>query len=190
EGSVKNVAEAAMREIIGKTDFEYARTSGRTQLASSAQKLIQSILDDYQSGIEIVNVNLQQVDPPERVLDAFRDVQAARADKESKINEGTAYLNETLERAQGQAEQITKSAEAYKEEVIARAQGDAERFLLVYQEYANAKDITKRRIYLQTMEEIMGDLNKILIEPGESTSQGVLPYLPLDTLKPKAAQNN
>ncbi len=187
ERSVKNVAEAAMREIVGKTDFEYARTSGRTILANNAKDLIQKTLDGYQSGIEIVNVNLQQVDPPEKVLGAFRDVQAARADKESRINEATAYLNEIIERAQGQSEQITQSAQAYKEEGVARAEGDAERFLLVLGEYKNAKDITKRRIYLQTMEEIMASVNKVLIENGPE-GQSVLPYLPLDGLSSKKAQ--
>ena len=181
QGSVKNASEAAMREIIGKTDFEYARTAGRTQLSLQAKELIQNILDQYQAGIEVLTVNLQSIDPPSVVLGAFRDVQAAKADKERAINEATAYLNEAVERARGEAEQITQSAEAYKEEQIAIAEGDAERFLSIYEEYRQAKSITKRRIYLQTMEEILQNMNKILIEEN-ANGQGVVPYLPLDRL--------
>ena len=182
--TVKDAGEAAMREIIGKSGFEYARTSGRADIANQTKGLIQSILDSYGAGINVVNVNVQKVDPPSNVIEAFRDVQAARADQERVINEAQAYRNEVTERAQGQAEQFIQAAEAYKAEKIARADGDASRFLQVYEEYKNAKEITKRRIYLETMEEILENMDKVLIENGENGA-GVLPYLPLNELTGK-----
>lgn len=183
--TVRDAAEAAIREIIGQRDFEYARTVGRGEIAQETQNLIQTVLDDYQSGIAITNVQLQAVDPPEQVLDAFRDVQAARADAERAINEATAYRNEVTQRAEGQAQQITQAAEAYKQERIAGATGDAQRFVSIYNEYVNAKEVTKRRIYLQTMEEILSNMNKVLIDNNGGNGaggSGVLPYLPLDSL--------
>ena len=178
--AVRKASEAAIREVVGKTPFEFARTVGRGQVAGQVQDLIQSILDDYKSGISVTNVQLQKVDPPATVIDAFRDVQAARADAERAINEATAYLNEVTNRAEGQAQQILQGAEAYKQERTAAADGDAQRFLSIYNEYVDAKDVTKRRIYLQTMEEILRNMDKVLID-GQNGS-GVLPYLPLDKL--------
>lgn len=188
ETAVKNASEAAMREVIGKTAFEFARTAGRGEVAAEVQDLLQQILDEYGAGILIQNVQIQKVDPPAAVIDSFRDVQAARADKERAINEATAYLNELTERAQGQAEQITRAAEAYKAERVAQATGDSQRFLAIFQEYKNAKDVTKRRIYLQTMEEILEGMDKVLIDSGTSGS-GVVPYLPLNELnRPRETQ--
>lgn len=181
ETSVKDASEAALREIIGKTDFEFARTVGRARVGSEVQELIQSILDEWGAGILVQNVQIQKVDPPSEVIDAFRDVQAARADKERAINEAQAYLNELTERAQGEAEQIIRASEAYKAERVAQATGDAQRFLAIYEEYKQAKDVTTRRIYLQTMEEILAGMDKVLIDNGEGGS-GVLPYLPLNEL--------
>ncbi len=180
EESVRVAAEATMREIIGKNEFEYVRTTGRSVLAEQARQLLQKIMDDYSSGIEIVNINLERVDPPATVLDAFRDVQAARADKERSINEATAYLNEQLEKARGEGQQITQSAEAYKEEKISQAKGDSERFVQIYQEYAQNKTITRRRIYLETMEAVMGGTNKIIMDD----KGGVNSYLPLNNILP------
>ncbi len=179
--TVRNAAEAAIREVVGRSEFEFARTVGRGEIAGNVQTFIQEILDEYEAGISVTNVQLQKVDPPASVIDAFRDVQAARADAERAINEATAYLNEVTQRAAGQALQVEQAAEAYKQEKIAAATGDSERFVLIYDEYAKAKDITKRRIYLQTMEQIMADIDKILIEDGAGGS-GVVPYLPLDQL--------
>ncbi len=179
EQTVKAAAESAMREIIGKNEFEFARTTGRGQITAEAQELIQTILDDYGSGIQVTNVEIQQVDPPEAVIDAFRDVQAARADKERAINEATAYRNEVTQRAEGQAAQIVAAAEAYKREKIARAQGESNRFLAVYKEYLQNKDVTTRRIYLETMEEVLSGMNKVLLEAPDGGA-GVIPYLPLE----------
>ncbi len=187
EATVKAVSESAMREIIGKTNFEYARTTGRAQIDQEAVELIQGILDAYDAGIEIQNVNLQQVEPPGNVLDAFRDVQAARADKERAINEATAYLNEVTERAAGEAAKILNEAQGYKEEKIAVATGEAQRFLSVLGEYNKQKDVTRRRIYLETMREVMGDMDKVLIDNSTGGS-GVVPYLPLPELQKRGQQ--
>jgi modulator of FtsH protease HflK len=187
EGTVKDVSEASMREIIGQGNFEFARTQGRAQIEMDTQKLIQQILDNYGAGILITGVRLQKVDPPQGAINAFRDVQAARADKERTMNEAQGYLNEVTQKAQGQAEQIVKAADAYKAERVNIATGDAQRFLLVYNQYVQNKDVTTRRIYLDTMEKILGGMDKLLIE--KTGGPGVLPYLPLDELlKRKPAQ--
>jgi len=180
DGTVKDVAEASMREIIGQDNFEFARTQGRAQIEADSQKLIQQTLDSYGAGILITGVRLQKVDPPQGAINAFRDVQAARADKERAMNEAQGYLNEVTQKAQGQAEQIVKAADAYKAEQINHANGDAQRFLLVYNQYIQNKDVTTRRVYLDTMEKILGSMDKLLIEKAGGT--GVVPYLPLDEL--------
>jgi membrane protease subunit HflK len=182
EATVKAAAEAAMREVVGKSNFEYARTQGRTQIQQEVRVLLQQILDSYSAGIEITDINLQQVEPPQNVLDAFRDVQAARADKERAINEATAYLNEVVQQAEGEAARIGNEAEAYKQEKIALATGDTSRFLSVLEQYKNEKDVTRRRIYLETMRGVMGNMEKVLIDTPNG-GQGVVPYLPLPELK-------
>lgn len=182
--SVMDASEAAMREVIGRTGFEFARTAGRRQIGEETKVLIQQILDEYGAGIIITDVNVQKVDPPAVVIEDFRDVQRARADQERKINDAEGYRNKVVEEAQGRAARVIQQAEGYKAEKIAIAEGDASRFIQVYDEYVKAKDITKRRIYLETMERILKDMDKILIEEGENGS-GVLPYLPLNELTGK-----
>ena len=181
EQTVKDASEAALREMIGKNDFEFARTQGRAAIEKEGQELIQQILDDYGAGILVTRVQLQKIDPPGNVLDAFRDVQAARADKERAVNEATAYLNENVQKAEGEAQRIIKGAEAYKEQKIAIATGEAQRFLSVYKEYLNEKNVTTRRIYLETMKSIMEGMDKVLIDSNVGGS-GVVPYLPLNEL--------
>jgi membrane protease subunit HflK len=180
--TVKDAAEAAMREIVGKTGFEFARTRGRGEVQADTLVLLQSMLDDYGAGITVTQLQLQRVDPPGQVIEAFRDVQAARADKERAVNEAQAYLNEVTSRAQGEAEQIVKDAEAYREEKIAQANGDSQRFLAVYEQYKQARDVTTRRMYLETMEDILGGMDKVLIDTSQGGS-GVVPYLPLNELR-------
>jgi len=189
EAMVKSVSEAAMREIIGQTQFEYALTVGRAEIETRSKDLIQSILDSYGAGIVVTQVALQNVDPPADVVEAFRDVQAARANKEQKVNEAQKYYNQVTQEAGGRAQQIIKGAEAYKEQKIAIATGDAQRFLSVYNQYTQAKEITERRIYLETMEQIMQNMRKILVDTATGGS-GAVPYLPLDQLlrQPPAAQ--
>lgn len=184
EVTVQDASEAAMREIIGKSEFEFARTSGRVRIQGEVKDLIQAILDDYGSGIEVSNVELQKIDPPGNVLDAFRDVQAARADKERAINEGQAYLNEITQRAEGEAAKILNEAEGYKQEKIAVAKGEADRFLSVLEQYKNERDVTRRRIYLETMRDVLGGMDKVLIDnAGGAGGGGVVPYLPLPEIQ-------
>jgi membrane protease subunit HflK len=182
ERTVKDASEAAMREVIGQTDLNSALSEGRSALALETQALVQEILDSYDSGILITQVEPQKIDPPEDVIGAFRDVQAARADEERAKNEAEAYRNDIIPRARGEAERILQEAEAYEQEVVARANGEAQRFTLVYNEYRQAKSVTRQRIYLETMEKILAGMNKVLIDSSASGGQGVVPYLPLPEL--------
>jgi membrane protease subunit HflK len=178
EASVKSAAEAAIREVVGRTPIASVLAEGRGQVETDTQLLLQKILDSYGAGITITQVQLQKVDPPDPVIEAFRDVQRARTDMESARNEAEAYHNDIVPRARGEAEQIEQNAGAYKQEVTARAQGDAQRFLSVLNAYRAAKDVTAERLYLETMEQVLKNANKVLIDK----SAGVLPYLPLPGL--------
>ena len=180
EESVKNVSESVMREIIGQTAFEYARTQGRGEIEGKARERIQKLLDDYQSGVLITQVAMQNIAPPEATIDAFRDVQAASADKERSVNEAQAYYNEVTQRAEGLAQQIIKGAEAYKEQTVAIATGNAQRFESVLGQYEKAREITQRRIYLETMEQVLKGMSKVLV--GGRGQNGTLPYLSLNEL--------
>ena len=148
------------------------------------ETIIQSILDDYETGVTITQVQTQKADPPDQVIDAFRDVQAARADMERSKNEAEAYANDVIPRARGEAQKILQAAEAYKKEVVAKAEGEASRFLAIYNEYKNAKVVTQERMYLETMERVLADIDKVIIE--KNAGSGVVPYLPLPELKKKA----
>lgn len=185
EATVKAAAESVMREIVGQTPIAEALAEGRAQIEARARNDLQAILDSYEAGILITQAQLQKVDPPNQVVDAFRDVQRARADQERLRNEAEAYRNDIIPRARGEAEQIVQEAEAYKQEVVARSSGDAQRFNDVYNSYRSAKDVTVRRIYLETMEEVLGNANKIIIDQSASGS-GVLPYLPLPELQKRS----
>src|SRR5690606_5585168 len=164
ETTIKGVAESTMREIIGQTPIALALAEGRGKIEGAVQERMQRTLDDYGAGVSITQVQLLKVDPPQEVIDAFRDVQRARADQERLRNEAEAYRNDIIPRARGDAERLTQEAEAYKQEVVARSQGDAERFESVYAAYAAAKDVTTRRIYLETLEEILRNANKVIID--------------------------
>ena len=170
-----------MREIMGRTNIEFALSEGREQIRQEAQQMLQDILDSYNAGIIISSLLMQRVDPPATVIDDYRDVQRARADKERLINESEAYANRIVPEARGEASKIIAEAQGYKEQVIARAEGAAQRFISIYDEYANAKDVTKRRIYLETMEELMKNTKKIIID--KNAGSGVVPYLPLPELR-------
>ena len=189
ENTIKKVAESAMREIIGRTKIQQALTQSRAQIEQATRDLMQKMMDTYQSGIAINAVQLQQVDPPSTVVDAFDDVQRARADMERARNQGEAYRNDILPRARGQAEEIIQQAEAYKEEVMNRAKGDTERFNSIYRSYVKDKTITSSRMYIETLEDILGRTEKIILD-GQGGANGVLPYLPLDRLKPEAQRNS
>src|SRR5215469_11662929 len=183
EGTVKAVAESAMREVIGRSNIQPILTGARTTTEQAVQQLMQRTLDSYGSGIQITQVQMQKVDPPAQVIDSFRDVQAARANLERLQNEAQTYANRVVPDARGSAAQITQAAEGDKQQAIAEAKGQSARFLKVYEEYAKAKDVTRERIYLETMERILGGSDKLVYDGGGG--QGVVPYLPLSELSPR-----
>ena len=178
ERSVKAASESVMREIVGQTQIAAALAEGRGEVEDKVKAGLQAILDDYKTGIEITVVQLLKVDPPNQVVDAFRDVQRARADQERLRNEAESYANDIIPRARGEAERLVQEAEAYKQEVVARSEGDAQRFTQVYTAFKAAKDVTTKRIYLETMEEILSKADKYVIDQSGGAS-GVVPYLPL-----------
>jgi membrane protease subunit HflK len=178
EITVKEVSESAMREIVGQSNIQPILTEARQKTEQAVQRLIQATLDFYKAGIRVDQVQLQKVDPPAQVIDAFRDVQAARADKERLQNEAAAYANRVVPEAHGDAERILQGAKAYREQAVAEATGQAARFLKVYEEYKKAPDVTRKRMYLETMERVLGGTEKIILD--NKGGQGVVPYLPLD----------
>ena len=185
EITVKEVSESAMREIVGQSNIQPILTEARQKTEQGVQRLIQATLDFYKAGIRIDQVQLQKVDPPAQVIDAFRDVQAARADKERLQNEAAAYANRVVPEARGEAERILQAARAYREQTVAEATGQAARFLKVYEEYKKAPDVTRKRMYLETMERVLGGTEKFILD--SKGGQGVVPYLPLDQL-PKSKE--
>jgi membrane protease subunit HflK len=182
EMTVKSAAESAMREVIGETQIAAALAEGRGKIETDTEKLLQELLNSYQSGIQVTQVQLQRVDPPDPVIDAFRDVQRALADKARLRNEAESYRNDILPRARGNAVRIQQEAEAYRQQVINGAQGDAARFDSVYQAFKITKNVTMQRLYIETMEEILKNSNKIIIDKRAEGQSGVLPYLPLPNL--------
>lgn len=181
--TVEKVAESAMREIIGRTPIQSALTEGRAEIELQTKDLMQRILDEYEAGVVINNVQLLRVDPPQTVVDAFNDVQRARTDKERMRNEAETYRNDIVPRARGDAQKLIQDATAYKEAVTSKADGEAERFLSVYRAYTQAKDVTQKRIYIETMQDIMKKSRKILV--GDDKGVPVLPYMQLE--QPKSA---
>jgi membrane protease subunit HflK len=186
EGTVKAVAESAMREVVGRSDIQPILTGARQNIETGVAELMQKTLDSYNSGIQITQVQMQKVDPPAQVIDSFRDVQAARADGERAQNEAQTYANRVIPEARGRSAQITQSAEAYREQTVAEAKGQAARFSKVYDEYKKAPDVTRQRLYLETMERLFGGTDKIIMDPGQN-GQGVVPYLPLPELRNRPA---
>jgi membrane protease subunit HflK len=181
EGSVKAVAESAMREIVGRSNIQPILTQARQITETAVQELMQSTLNDYGAGVQITQVQLLKVDPPAEVIDAFRDVQAARADQERIRNEAQTYSNRIIPEARGQASQITEAANAYRDRTVAEATGQADRFTKVLEEYQKAPDVTRRRIFLETMESVLGDMDKIIVDE-KASGTGVVPFLPLNEL--------
>jgi membrane protease subunit HflK len=180
DNTVKEVAESAMREIVGQSNIAPILTEARQKTEQSVQKLMQEVLDSYESGIRIDQVQLQKVDPPAQVIDAFRDVQAARADNERLQNEAFAYANRIIPEARGDAERILQAAKGYQQQAVAEAVGQTARFLKVYEEYKKAPEVTRKRLYLETMERVLGGTDKIILDG--KAGQQVVPYLPLDQL--------
>jgi membrane protease subunit HflK len=180
EGTVKAVAESAMREVIGRSEIQPILTGARQNVETAVHELIQRVLDSYQAGIQITQVQMQKVDPPQQVIDAFRDVQAARADAERAQNEAQTYANQVVPEARGNAARITQAAEAYRQQTVAEATGQAARFLKIYDEYKKAPDVTRQRMYLESMERIFSGTDKVIVDTQGGT--GVVPYLPLNEL--------
>lgn len=190
EGTVKAVAESAMREVVGRSDIQPILTGARQVTETAVQELMQRILDSYNAGIQITQVQLQKVDPPQQVIDSFRDVQAARADLERAQNEARTYANRVVPEARGRVAQILQGAEAYREQTVAEANGQSARFLKIYEEYKLAPEVTRQRMYLETMERLFGGTEKIIVDSGTSgagAGQSVVPILPLNEfVRPRA----
>ena len=167
--TVKATSETAMREVIAKNEIQTILTEGRSNIEVEVQEITQQILDEYNSGIQITQVQTQQADPPAQVIEA------------------EAYANDVIPRARGEAEQVLQQAEAYKKEVVAKAEGEASRFLAIYSEYKNAKQVTQERMYLETMEKVLADIDKVIID--KESGSGVVPYLPLPELKKTGSSN-
>jgi len=185
ESTVKAVAESAMREVVGGSKIDAILTENRVSIQNDVSSLMQKTLDSYQAGIEIAEVQMQRVDPPAQVIDAFRDVQAARADQERIRNEAEAYANRVVPEARGEAARVLEAASAYKDQTVAEATGQSQRFTKIYEEYKNAPDVTRERIYLETLEKVLGSNNKIIID-SDTSGSGVLPFLPLNDLNSRA----
>jgi membrane protease subunit HflK len=188
EATVKAVAESAMREIVGRSDIQPILTQARQITETDVQQLMQQTLDAYGAGVQVTQVQLLKVDPPAEVIDAFRDVQAARADQERIQNEAQTYSNRVIPEARGQASQITEAANAYRDRTIAEARGQADRFTQVLTEYEKAPEVTRRRIFLETMEGVFGDMDKIIVDES-AAGTGVVPYLPLNELNRSQSQS-
>lgn len=176
---VRMTGEAALREVVGRNTLDFVQTDGRTEVASQTKELMQNALDAYQSGVQVDLVNLTLAEPPtEEVNEAFRDVQAAEQNQATVIQQARQYTNQVVPEARGQAQRILEEAGAYASERTADARGQAARFNEIYAEYSQAPEVTRQRMYLETVERVLGDMDKIIIEEGAGS--GVVPYLPLD----------
>jgi len=184
--TIRAVSESVMREIIARSKLAPILNRDRGIIAQELQDLIQSTLDSYESGINIVRVNFDKADPPREVIDAFRQVQAASQTRDTLEKKADAYANKVLAQSRGQAAQLLEQAEGYRAQTVNQAEGEAARFISVYDEYVKAPVVTRKRLYLETMERVLGGVNKVVIDQGAQGAQGVVPYLPLDALRPNA----
>ncbi len=188
--TIRAVAESAMRDIIARSELAPILNRDRGTIAADLRESVQATLDSYDAGINIVRVNFDRADPPREVIDSFREVQAAQQERDRLEKEADAYANRVLAGARGEAAQLVENAEAYRAEVVNNAQGEASRFTAVYDEYIKAPEVTRRRMYLETMEKVLGDVNKVILDGvsgGEGGAGGVVPYLPLDHLRATGA---
>ena len=179
EETIAAVAESAMREIIARSELAPILNRDRGAISSELEILIQGTLDSYSSGINIVRINLDKADPPSDVIDAFREVQAAEQTRDTLEKQADAYANKAVAGARGEAAQLLQEAEGYRAQVVNEAEGEASRFNAVYTEYAKAPEVTRKRLYLETMEKVLGSVDKVLID---ESATGVVPYLPLNEL--------
>jgi membrane protease subunit HflK len=181
--TIQAVSESAMREIIGRSELSPILNRDRAVISAEVRALIQTTLDSYDSGVNIVRLNFDKADPPAEVIDAFRDVQAAEQERDTLEKQADAYANQALAQARGESAQLLEEAEGYKAKVVNEASGEASRFLSIYEEYRKSKDVTRKRLYLDTMERMLGKVNKVILDKGVGGDQGVVPYLPLNQLK-------
>lgn len=188
ERTVKAVAESSMREVVGRKDLQPIISEERGAVERETQELIQLTLDAYQAGILVTQVQLRKADPPDQVIEAFRDVIAAEQDRDRVINESRAYFNRVVPEARGEAQQVIQQAEAYRAQAVVEANGEASRFTAIYNEYRQAKGVTRQRMFLETMERVLRDKNKVVID--NSSGSGVVPYLPLPELQKRTEQEN
>jgi modulator of FtsH protease HflK len=186
ELAVRIAAEGALRDVISRTPIQAAMSDKRQQIADETLALLQSLLDDEHAGVEITQVQLQRVEPPLAVIDAFNDVQRARADQERARNEAEAYANDILPRARGDAERIRQEAEAYKVQVIDLAQGEADAFVPILKSYEAAKDVTAWRLYVESVEEMLKKASKVVVDTSGKGMSSVVPYMPVTEFKPPA----
>jgi membrane protease subunit HflK len=183
--TIGKAAEASMREVVGKSKIDEALTTGKAAIQQDTMTLLQTILDQYHSGVQIAAVQLQDVDPPEAVAAAFKDVTNAKEDREKLINQAQGYRNDIIPRAKGEAAELVNRARGFAQARVNRAQGETNRFLATLKEYNQAKDVISKRIYIETLEEILPNMEKIIID-GKG-GERLLPYLPLDRLSKPAS---
>ncbi len=182
--TIQAVSESAMREVIARKNMATIITTDRPAIAQEVLELIQTTLDSYESGVNVVRVNFDKADPPGQVIDSFRDVQAAEQDRDTEEKRAEAYANQKLAGARGEVAQIQQDAEAYRAQVVNEAKGEAARFISVLTEYLNSPDVTRKRLYIETIERVLGDVEKVIIDENATGSgQGVVPYLPLNELR-------
>ena len=190
EESISAVSESAMREIIARSNLAPILNRDRGAIATELQELIQITLDSYESGVNIVRVNFDKADPPREVIDAFREVQAAEQTRDTLEKQADAYANRVVAEARGEAAQLLEQAEGYRAQQVNEAEGEASRFVAVYDEYSKAPDVTRKRLYLETMESVLGDVSKVIIDESAAGGQGVVPYLPLNELNRRSGGSN
>jgi modulator of FtsH protease HflK len=185
EVTVKEVAESAIREVIGKSRVQDVLTEKRREIEVKVMELLQRTLDAYGSGVQVTQLQMQRAEAPSQVMDAFRDVAAAAIDQKRIQNQADGYANKVVPEARGEAERIKNEAQGYKERVIAEAKGQTDRFIKIYDEYKKAPEVTRKRMYLETMERVLGGTDKIILDSkgGGAGGGGAVPFLPLDQLR-------
>jgi len=181
QATIRAVSESVMREIVARTNLTPILTTGKGEIAAELQMLIQETLDSYDAGVNIIRVNFDKADPPNEVADSFREVQAAEQTRDTLEKQADAYSNTKVAAARGQAAELLEQAEGYRSQTVNQAEGEASRFIAVYDEYAKAPEVTRKRLYLETIEKVYSDVNKVIIDEN-SGGQGVVPYLPLNEL--------
>jgi membrane protease subunit HflK len=182
ERVIRAVSQSAMREVVGQTRAQAILTTGKNTVEAQVMEITQKLLEDYKAGVMITSINLGDVQPPREVADAFAEVVRAGQNQQQLINEAEQYRNQQYRLADGEVAKLNEDANAYKASTVAQAQGEASRFLSVYEEYKTAKDVTRERLFLETMEQVLGQTNKVIVEPGTG-GQGVVPYLPLPEIQ-------